>query len=160
MLDVPWMKSVSMNGPVPLAFFQFAMPASETSRGKICSDPLTMATSKPNVFAGGDATLGAMTVVDAIADGHKAARAIHSYLSGEALPEPMVRRKTKVSESVMLELEASADQEKPANVGQTIPEAYRRSGFAEVELGYSLPVACREASRCLHCDYIPMEAEG
>ena len=132
----------------------------ETARGKVCSDPITLATSKPNIFAGGDATIGPMTVVDAIADGHRAARAIHSYLSGEALPQPAVRRKTRVAETLLLELEATADQERPANDTPLIPDAYRRSGFAEVELGYSLPVACREATRCLHCDYIPMEAEG
>ena len=71
----------------------------ETARGRICADPITLATSKPNVFAGGDATVGEMTVVDAIADGHRAARAIHSFLTGEPLPKPAVRRKTRVTEA-------------------------------------------------------------
>ena len=128
----------------------------ETKRGKICADPMTLATSRPNVFAGGDATVGEMTVVDAIADGHRAARAIHSFLSGEPIPEPTIRRKTRVTDAVLAELEAMADQERPATICPTIRDEYRRQGFTEVEVGYSLPVACREAARCLHCDYIPI----
>ena len=132
----------------------------ECGRGKVRVDAVTMATSLPQVFAGGDCTDGPMTVVDAIADGHRAARAIHSYLSGEPLPEPKRRPKTRVTEEVMAKLEAESDQEKPAAEPERIPDAYRCTGFAEVELGFSFPVACREASRCLHCDYVPLEDES
>ncbi len=131
-----------------------------TDHGKVCADPITLATEKPNVFAGGDATEGPMTAVDAIADGHRAARAIHSHLSGEPLPEPKIRSKTRVAEEVLAALEENGDEERaPAEV-PCIPDAYRRSGFAEVEMGYSLPVACREAARCLHCDYVAIEEES
>jgi len=40
-----------------------------------------MMTSKPGVFAGGDLVRGAATVVAAVADGMKAAKAIDRYLS-------------------------------------------------------------------------------
>jgi NADH-quinone oxidoreductase subunit F len=132
----------------------------DTDRGRICADPMTLATAKPNVFAGGDATGGAMTVVDAIADGHRAARAVHSYLSGEPLVVPKPRRKTRVTEAVMEALEAASEEEKPAAEVPRIPDEYRRGGFSEVELGFTLPVACREASRCLHCDYVMVEEEA
>ncbi len=130
----------------------------ETSRGKLCADPRTLVTNLPHVFAAGDATDGPMTVVDAIADGHKAARAIHSFLSGEPLPEPKRRAKTKVMAEAMAALE-EATEEEPAAEPQRVSDAYRRSGFCEVELGYSMPVACREASRCLHCDFVVVEEE-
>ena len=101
-----------------------------------------------------------MTVVDAIADGHRAAQQIHSFLSGEPLPKPKKRPKTRVSAEVMAKLEETSEQEiAPAEAGE-IPEAYRRSGFAEVELGFSLPLACREATRCLHCDYVAIEEDA
>ena len=132
----------------------------ETSRGKICADPHTLATAQANVFAGGDATDGAMTVVDAIADGHRAARAIHSFLSGEPMEAPRRKAKTRVSAEVLLALEETADEEKPVAEVPRIPDAYRRSGFSEVEQGYSVPVACREAARCLHCDYVMLQEEG
>jgi hypothetical protein len=131
----------------------------ECDGGKIEVDPRTAATSDPLVFAGGDATWGHMTVVDAIADGHRAAAAIHSQLSGEPLPKAKKRGKTRVAADVMAALEEGADQEIPATVAPKIPDTYRCSGFSEVELGFSFPLACREASRCLHCDYVMIEEE-
>jgi len=131
----------------------------ETAHGKLCANPRTLATNLANVFAAGDATEGPMTVVDAIADGHKAAQAIHSFLSGEAMPEPKRRPKTKVMAEAMAALEEAATEEEPAPAVPRVSDAYRRSGFCEVELGYSMPVACREASRCLHCDFVLIEEE-
>ncbi|NLO75230.1 MAG: NADH-quinone oxidoreductase subunit NuoF [candidate division WS1 bacterium] len=127
--------------------------------GKILSEPRTGETSLPEVFAGGDATWGPMTAVDAIADGHRAAAAIHSKLSGEPLPEPKKRPRTRVSAEVMAELEATADQEIAPVEPERIPEEQRCTGFCEVELGFCLPAACQEASRCLHCDYVMIEEE-
>jgi glutamate synthase (NADPH/NADH) small chain len=51
--------------------------------GLIKTDPQTSQTSHPKVFAGGDAIRGGSYVVQAIADGMSAARAIHRSFSGE-----------------------------------------------------------------------------
>jgi NADPH-dependent glutamate synthase beta subunit-like oxidoreductase len=128
--------------------------------GKVCADPLTMATAMPNVFAAGDATPGPMTAVDAIADGHKAAAAIHSFLSGEPLPAPKIPKKTKVAAEVLAALEAGSDEEIPAIPAALIADDERVRSFTEVELGYSVDLACREATRCLHCDYVMVEEEA
>ena len=48
----------------------------------IVADPDTLATNLPGVFAGGDDVNGADLVVTALADGHRAADAIHAYLGG------------------------------------------------------------------------------
>jgi NADH-quinone oxidoreductase subunit F len=132
----------------------------ETAGGKLCVDPVSLATSQANVFAGGDCIYGDMTVVDAIADGHRAAKAIHSFLSGESFPTPRRRPKTKVGADVMARLEETADQERPPAECPVIADTYRRSGFAEIELGFSVPVACREAARCLRCDFELVEDES
>ncbi len=50
----------------------------------IITDPETGKTSKPGVFAGGDAATGAATVILAMEAGRKAAKGIHEYLSGAA----------------------------------------------------------------------------
>lgn len=47
-----------------------------TGRGTIQADPRTMATNLPGIFAGGDAVSGPATVVEAIAAGNRAAKAI------------------------------------------------------------------------------------
>jgi len=56
-------------------------PDLETNRwGNIVADPETMKTSKKGVFAGGDIVLGAATVILAMGQGRKAAKAINEYL--------------------------------------------------------------------------------
>ncbi len=68
------------NGPNPLA--SSTTPGLETDRrGRIVVDPATGKTSKRGVFAGGDVVLGAATVILAMGEGRKAARAIHEYLT-------------------------------------------------------------------------------
>lgn len=52
----------------------------ETAGGVISADPRTQATNVPGVFAGGDATSGRGTVVEAIGAGRRAALAIDAYL--------------------------------------------------------------------------------
>jgi len=50
-------------------------------RGYFMVDEKTRATSREGIFAGGDITRGSATVISAIGDGKKAARAIDGYLS-------------------------------------------------------------------------------
>ena len=50
--------------------------------GNIKIDAQTLMTSRPGVFAGGDLISGGKTVVEAVADGKKAAAAVHEYLTG------------------------------------------------------------------------------
>jgi glutamate synthase (NADPH/NADH) small chain len=51
--------------------------------GGIIADEATGATSRPGVYAGGDAVTGAATVILAMGAGKKAAAAIHEYLEGK-----------------------------------------------------------------------------
>ncbi len=56
----------------------------ETNRKKcIVADEETGATSRPGVFAGGDAVTGAATVILAMQAGRAGAKGIHEYLSGK-----------------------------------------------------------------------------
>ena len=52
------------------------------SDGNIVADPVTMQTSRPRVFAGGDIVTGAATVIEAMGAGKKAARAMDKLLNG------------------------------------------------------------------------------
>jgi glutamate synthase (NADPH/NADH) small chain len=51
--------------------------------GCIVADPGTGATSRPGVFAGGDITTGAATVILAMGAGRRAATAIDAYVRRE-----------------------------------------------------------------------------
>ncbi|MPN35334.1 Glutamate synthase [NADPH] small chain [bioreactor metagenome] len=67
------------NSPNPL--IKNTTPGLETQKwGGIIADEETGATSKPGVYAGGDAVTGAATVILAMGAGKKAAAAIHQYL--------------------------------------------------------------------------------
>jgi glutamate synthase (NADPH/NADH) small chain len=59
------------------------------SRGRVEHDPTTMQTSLPKVFVGGDAASGGREVVNAVAEGKKAARGIHASLTATATIGPV-----------------------------------------------------------------------
>lgn len=79
-LDVQTVIIAIGNSPNPL--IKNTTPGLETQQwGGIVADDETGATSKPNVYAGGDAVTGAATVILAMGAGKKAAAAIHNSLS-------------------------------------------------------------------------------
>ena len=57
-----------------------------TPGGTIRVDPETLATSAPGVFAGGDVAFGPRNLIEAVANGKRAARSMHEYLSREKPP--------------------------------------------------------------------------
>jgi glutamate synthase (NADPH/NADH) small chain len=59
------------------------------TRGRVVHDPATMRTSLPRVFVGGDAASGGREVVNAVAEGKKAARGIHLALTGAEVIGPV-----------------------------------------------------------------------
>jgi glutamate synthase (NADPH/NADH) small chain len=68
-------------GTTPNPILLRTTPGLESNKwGCVVADPETGATTRPGVFAGGDAVTGAATVILAMGAGQKAARAIHQYL--------------------------------------------------------------------------------
>ena len=55
-----------------------------TPGGTIRVDPETLATSAPGVFAGGDVAFGPRNLIEAVANGKRAARSIHEHLRAGA----------------------------------------------------------------------------
>jgi dihydropyrimidine dehydrogenase (NAD+) subunit PreT len=58
-------------------------------RGAVQCDPVTGQTSLPKIFAGGDCANGGKEVVNAVAEGKRAARGIHAFLSGQNVNDPL-----------------------------------------------------------------------
>jgi putative selenate reductase YgfK subunit len=122
-----------------------------TKRLLITVDPVTMETSVPGVFAGGDVVTGPATVVEAVASGKKAAEAIHRSLRGKSTPEytlmPVRRQQVQVMEI------SSQEKSFPSRPDIPVVDLKAREGsFQEVELGMSVKNAIQEAKRCLRCD--------
>jgi heterodisulfide reductase subunit A len=106
----------------------------------------TLATQVEGVFAGGDAVSGPATAIKAIAAGKQAAESIHRYLQGEELARP--GRGLPVVPLEEVDLRRARKQARAA-MPKLADDA--RSGFAEVELGFSEEQALSEARRCLNC---------
>ncbi|TEU15612.1 MAG: FAD-dependent oxidoreductase [Anaerolineales bacterium] len=115
-------------------------------RGTIVVDKETLATTAPSIFAGGDVAFGARFVIEAIADGLRAARSIDDYLQGR---QARVRQRGTMTiiESHAMPL---GYQKIPRRPVPALP-LERRVGIAEVELGYDEGMAHEQASRCLRC---------
>ena len=115
-----------------------------TPRGILKIDENLMTTA-PGVFAGGDVAFGPRVLVEAVANGHKAARSIHVHLSGKS-------QKTTLNRFRIFQ-----DWEMPRGFlripRQIMPvlPANRRIGIAEVELGFDEAQGRAEGLRCLKC---------
>ena len=109
----------------------------------------------PHVFFGGDAALGPKNIITAVAQGHEAAVSIDLLLSGRdvhARPAPwanLVSQKMGIHEWSYDN--APIDDARYAVPWSTEEDALTRMDV-EVELGFDLRTAFREASRCLNCD--------
>ncbi len=124
-----------------------------TARGTLQTDPQTLATSRPDVFAGGDVAFGPRIIITAVAEGQRAARSIARFLTGR-LPEPA--RKTRVTIYPTETYRMPADYEKlPRRPPPALP-LDRRIGIAEVERIYPVADAIEQSIRCLKCHVSPI----
>ena len=115
-------------------------------RRTIQIDPETLATSLPNVWAGGDAARGPRTLIEAIADGRRAAASIHHSFGG-------ADDKREPGTMVQLQQFHRLDDiyDRIGRVDVPTLETDRRVGLAEVETGFTIDQARCEAKRCLRC---------
>ena len=113
-------------------------------------DPITYATGRKGVFAGGDLQTGPWVAIGAIAAGKEAAESIERYLDGVDMAagrEPIDRddpvyRPVPVDEPVAVRAKM-----------RELPAEARRGNFNEVEQGLTEEAGQAEAKRCLNCGY-------
>lgn len=116
--------------------------------GAIPIDCETGQTCREGVYAGGDVTRGPATIVDACADGRRAAQAICAQL-GVAPWVPDVRLPVLSAEDVLRVKRARAQKELQHRPN-TLPVA-ERAAFDLVEQTLTEEAARCEAARCLQC---------
>ena len=114
--------------------------------GTMATDPETMQTNVPYVFAGGDAVSGTSSVVEAIAGGKRAAGSIDCYLRGESFESVGFLRQS-------LDLPKAVTSEAGRHAMPLLPLEERTGNFIPVELGFSEEAAVEEAQRCLKCGF-------
>ncbi|MFZ1561801.1 MAG: FAD-dependent oxidoreductase [Saprospiraceae bacterium] len=118
-------------------------------------DETTFASSRPGVFFGGDAALGPKNVITAVAQGHQAAISIDMFCNEQDIsqrPAPDV----KLFNTKMGIHEWSYDNDIAADIRYIVPQADKKITLVdrkkEVELGFDMKTAFKEAQRCLNCD--------
>jgi len=124
-----------------------------TPAGTIKVDPVTLATSAPGVFAGGDGAFPPSLLITVAEQGKIAARSIDAYLSGKPLEKTLMQVTVE-------ELPTDSYSMAPGYelIARDIPltPIERRSGITEVESGYSSVQAREQAERCLYCHIHPI----
>jgi formate dehydrogenase major subunit len=140
----------------------------------IAVDDWTLQTADPRVFAGGDAVLGAQTVIQAIAQGKKAAWSMTAFLRGDDM-QAVSRQLHDLRRTPFLDaLKAKGGIDKdirrlgevppvfidintghlevspPAHMPKLWPED-RKTNFDQIELGFPEDEAVRGAQLCLQC---------
>jgi len=137
-----------------LAFIPEDAGVGLTDKRTIAINPNTFATSRPGVFAAGDSVSGTAFVVEAVANGHKAAESIIRYLQEKPLeppPKPELPVVKLSQREITERMERGEIHKQPRVPLPEIPVEKRVKNFAEVECGYDDASAQAEAARCLAC---------
>ena len=119
-----------------------------TPGGIVRIDPATLSTTAPGVFAGGDVAFGPRNLIEAVANGKRAAQSMHLFLAADRATRSssLEIEKIPTGRYRMIAGFELVDREAPPTL-----DVGRRTGIAEVETGFDDAAAVRQAARCLVC---------
>ena len=118
-------------------------------------DKVTMQSSIPNVFFGGDSAFGPKNIIWAVAHGHEAAISIDKLCSGENVndrPPPMVNLMSQKMGIHEWSYDNAISNDQRYKVPLKDQKIALKNIKVEVELGFDPTLAFAEAERCLNCD--------
>jgi heterodisulfide reductase subunit A-like polyferredoxin len=118
--------------------------------GTIEVDPITYATKREGVFAGGDVQTGPWVAIGAVAAGREAAESMVRYLDGINMAEG--REPITNENPIYRPIPEGLSRKARASMPELDAEK-RKHSFEEVELGYDEESGKGEADRCLNCGY-------
>jgi formate dehydrogenase (NADP+) beta subunit len=126
-------------------------------------DRVTMASTRPGVFFGGDAAFGPKNIIWAVAHGHDAAISIHAYCNAQDMRERPAPTFVLISQKMGIH-EWTYDNAITSERRHRVPLKDKVIALkdirTEVELGFDTKVAWQEAQRCLNCDVQTVFAAG
>ena len=118
-------------------------------------DKVTMQSTLPGVFFGGDAAWGPKNIIWAVAHAHEAAVSIHHHCTGKPVTERLPQHMNLITQKMGLAEWSYSNDYNPAKRAK-MKHVDLRERFAElnieVELGFDLDQTQREVERCLNCD--------
>jgi NADPH-dependent glutamate synthase beta subunit-like oxidoreductase len=118
-------------------------------------DETTFQSTNPKVFFGGDSAFGPKNIIWAVAHGHEAAVSIDKMLNGEDIADRPAAAVELISQKMGIH-EWSYDNDIALDQRYKVPHRDKVVALkdikAEVELGFDIELAVKEAHRCLNCD--------
>ena len=118
-------------------------------------DKVTMQSTIPSVFFGGDAAFGPKNIIWAVAHGHEAAISIDKFCNSEDLKQRPAPMSNLMSQKMGIH-EWSYDNAVSNDQRYKVPLKDQKIALknikVEVELGFDPKLALSEAQRCLNCD--------
>ena len=118
-------------------------------------DKVTMQSTIPSVFFGGDAAFGPKNIIWAVAHGHEAAISIDKFCNSEDLKQRPAPMSNLMSQKMGIH-EWSYDNAVSNDQRYKVPMKDQKIALknikVEVELGFDPKLALSEAQRCLNCD--------
>ena len=124
----------------------------QAARYRLKADAVTFETGRTGVFAAGDVRVGAATVVQAIAEGRRAAYAVDAYLQGQDLSGIRARQILAEPQPEFLSIVPFTSEAKEPRYRMAAMEAEERNrSYVEYELPYTREQAVAESTRCLQC---------
>jgi NADH-quinone oxidoreductase subunit F len=109
----------------------------------------SLATSRPGVFAAGDAVSGPTSVIEAVAHGNRVAVEVESYLKTGARQKALIALEAR---RPPLTWAMEGYSETPRLHAPALPVGERRMNFREVDLAATEAEIVTECRRCLRCD--------
>ena len=139
---------------IDLSFLEEKDGVKTTKRSTIAIQEGTFVTSRPGIFSAGDCVTGPGVLVRAAGHGKRAADKIDLFLRGSEVKESEEERLEALVEKIKVynkdEKIGISGGQKRAMLNMLTPDS-RKWIFDEVEGGFSIPVAQKEAERCLRC---------
>jgi formate dehydrogenase beta subunit len=118
-------------------------------------DPVSLQSTIPNVFFGGDAAFGPKNIIWAVAHAHEAAVSIDKFCHGEDVKKRPPPDVAIISQKMGIH-EWSYDNDISNDQRYKVPQRDKVVALAdvrlEVELGFDKKLGYSEAERCLNCD--------
>ena len=123
--------------------------AVKVAGGRLEYDPETLGTTQKGVFACGEVSTGPGAAVEAVRDGHRAAKALLHYLdTGDLLRQPYTS--PNALGEIPLETIEKIKRSEPV-VPELPPAEERVKDFSDFERGFTEAEALAEARRCMAC---------
>ena len=118
-------------------------------------DKTTFQTSRPGVFAGGDAAWGPENIIWAVEHGHQAAISIDRHCQGRPLTDRPAYGMNLISQKMGLKewtYSNAYDESRRAEMRMAALQERLAALDVEAELGFDPEQTLKEVERCLNCD--------